>query len=62
MRRWVSTEAPTLATPIGLGIESVEGDGDAVLVTFRERVEPRPQPVAGRQVACHLHGVVGPTD
>ncbi len=62
MRRWVSAEAPTLATPIGLGIDSVEGDGDGVRVTFRERVEPRPQPVAGRQVACHLHGVVGPTD
>ncbi len=62
MRRWVDTEAPTLATPIALGIDSVEADGNDVLVTFRERVEPRPQPVAGRQVSCHLHGIVGPSD
>lgn len=62
MRRWVDTEAPTLATPIATGIASVEADGGDVLVTFGERVEPRPQEVAGRQVSCHLHGVVGPTD
>jgi oligopeptide/dipeptide ABC transporter ATP-binding protein len=62
VRQWLATEATTLPTPITTGIDTVEGDGDAVLVTFRDRVEPRPQQVAGRQVSCHLHGVVGEPD
>lgn len=60
MRAWVDTEAPRLPTPIHTGIQTVERDGGDVLVTFGERVTPVPQEVAGRDVACHLHGVVGP--
>ena len=40
------------------GVESIERDGGTVLVRFRDGVEPGLQPVEGRQVACHLHGVV----
>ena len=60
LRRWVADAAPTLPTPIHLGIDTIERDGGDAVVTFRERVVPVPQEVAGRQVSCHLHGVVGP--
>lgn len=59
VRRWVARVAPTLPTPVHTGISSVEADGDDVVVRFGPRVEPAAQWVAGRQVACHLHGVVG---
>lgn len=60
VRRWVAEQAPTLPTPIHTGVSAVEADGDAAVVRFGPRVDPAPQQVAGRQVACHLHGVVGP--
>lgn len=39
-------------------VEAVERDGGDVLVRFGEGPEPALQPVEGRQVACHLHGIV----
>lgn len=60
VRAWVADVAPQLPTPIATGIDTIERDGDDVLVTFTDRVVPVPQTVAGREVACHLHGVVGP--
>jgi oligopeptide/dipeptide ABC transporter ATP-binding protein len=59
LRRWLAEAAPTLPTPIATGIAEVERDGDDVVVGFVSGVAPAPQEVAGRQVACHLHGVVG---
>lgn len=44
--------------PITTGIEDVATEGGDVVVTFREGPAPALQPVAGRLVACHLHGVV----
>ena len=60
VRAWIDEQAPTLPTPVHTGVASVEADGSDVVVRFGPRVEPAPQVVAGRQVACHLHGVVGP--
>ncbi len=59
LRSWLARQAPTLATPIATGLVGVEADGGDAVVRFGARVAPRPQEVAGRQVACHLHGVVG---
>lgn len=39
-------------------VTDVGRDGDTVVVRLGEGVEPALQPVAGRRVACHLHGVV----
>ncbi len=45
--------------PPGLvdAVEAVEADGDATVVRFGFGPEPDHQDVAGRVVACHLHGV-----
>jgi peptide/nickel transport system ATP-binding protein len=59
LRRWLDEVGPGLQVPVFTGVAAVEEDGDAVIVRFGERVRPRAQSVAGRQVACHLHGVVG---
>ena len=39
------------------GVTDVVRDGNAVVVRFGEGPEPALQQVAGRSVACHLHGV-----
>lgn len=46
------------AHPITSGIDDVTTHGGDVVVTFRPGPAPALQPVAGRMVACHLHGVV----
>jgi peptide/nickel transport system ATP-binding protein len=61
LRRWLDEVAPHLPVPVSEGIASVEPDGDDVVVRFKPRVEPAVQTVAGRQVSCHLHGVVSRT-
>ncbi len=43
-------------------VDDVTEDRGGVAVTFRDGPEPALQPVAGRQVACHLHGVVARED
>ena len=40
------------------GVEAVEREGPAVVVRFGEGPAPALQRVAGRHVACHLHGIV----
>ena len=45
------------AHPVFSAVEAIERDGGRVLVAFGEGPEPALQEVAGRQVACHLHGV-----
>jgi oligopeptide/dipeptide ABC transporter ATP-binding protein len=41
------------------GVEAIETDGTKVTVRFGPGLEPALQPVDGRLVACHLHGVTG---
>ena len=43
-------------------VESVERDGEGVLVRFGEGPQPALQEVAGRRVACHLHGITARGD
>jgi oligopeptide/dipeptide ABC transporter ATP-binding protein len=40
------------------GVTDITTDGGDVVVTFGPGPAPALQPVAGRRVACHLHGVV----
>ena len=40
------------------GVEDIRTDGGDVVVRFREGPAPALQPVEGRMVACHLHGIV----
>jgi oligopeptide/dipeptide ABC transporter ATP-binding protein len=49
------------AHPLFTGVVDITTDGGKVAVRFGEGPEPALQPVAGRQVACHLHGVI-PTE
>ncbi len=44
--------------PLFTAVEAVEPADGAVLVRFGEGPAPALQPVRGRQVSCHLHGVV----
>jgi oligopeptide/dipeptide ABC transporter ATP-binding protein len=57
LRSWLDEVGPQLPTPVFDGVESVEQDAGAVVVRFRFGPEPARQDVAGRVVACHLHGV-----
>jgi oligopeptide/dipeptide ABC transporter ATP-binding protein len=45
------------AHPLFTAVEAIERDGDHVEVSFGPGPEPALQRVAGREVACHLHGV-----
>jgi oligopeptide/dipeptide ABC transporter ATP-binding protein len=49
------------AHPLFTGVVDITAEGGKVAVRFGEGPEPALQPVAGRQVACHLHGVI-PTE
>ena len=61
LRRWV---AERRADPAHADPHSASTPSNATVATrwsrFGDRVVPVPQEVAGRQVSCHLHGVVGP--
>jgi hypothetical protein len=46
------------AHPLFHAVEEIEHDRHQVAVSFGPGPEPALQQVAGRQVACHLHGVV----
>jgi oligopeptide/dipeptide ABC transporter ATP-binding protein len=54
---WLRDRGDQLPTPVLSAVEDVRAEESGVVVTFREAPEPAIQPVAGRQVACHLHGV-----
>lgn len=58
LRTWLDRIGPQLPTGVFRGVDSVEQDGREVVVRFRFGPEPARQEVAGRIVACHLHGVV----
>jgi oligopeptide/dipeptide ABC transporter ATP-binding protein len=51
------TRMEAAAEGIFAAVRAVDHDGGGVTVHFRAGPEPRLQPVAGREVACHLHGV-----
>lgn len=51
------TSATFLACAVHTAIADIATDGRGVSVTFHPGPEPAIQTVAGRQVACHLHGV-----
>ncbi|MDX1657235.1 MAG: ABC transporter ATP-binding protein [Nitriliruptorales bacterium] len=59
---WLQDVGPELPTAVWSGVETVERDGDDVVVRFRFGPEPGQQQHAGRTVACHLHGVVARPD
>lgn len=57
LRRWLTEVGEHLPAPVFSGVEAVEVDGGDVVVRFGSGPEPHRQTVAGREVACHLHGV-----
>jgi peptide/nickel transport system ATP-binding protein len=54
---WLRAEGERLPTSVFSAVEDVETGSDGVTVRFRPGPEPDEQQVAGRRVACHLHGV-----
>jgi oligopeptide/dipeptide ABC transporter ATP-binding protein len=48
----------TSAHPLFDAVDAIEREGSDVVVRFGDGPEPALQVVAGREVACHLHGVV----
>ncbi|MQA83425.1 MAG: ATP-binding cassette domain-containing protein [Streptosporangiales bacterium] len=55
---WLKEHGPSLPAPVFSGVTDVAAEHGGVTVRFRAGPEPGKQEVAGRQVACHLHGVV----
>ena len=55
--KWFETEGSRLPTSVFSAVSDVTRDGDGVAVRFGPGPEPDIQTVAGREVACHLHGV-----
>ncbi|MBW3659880.1 MAG: ABC transporter ATP-binding protein [Actinobacteria bacterium] len=58
LRSWLEDVGERLPVPVAGGIDTVEEDAGDVVVRFRWGPEPGQQDVAGRRVACHLHGIV----
>jgi oligopeptide/dipeptide ABC transporter ATP-binding protein len=54
---WLREEGLRLPTAVFSAVRDVETDDGGVTVTFGPGPEPAIQPVQGRDVACHLHGV-----
>lgn len=50
------------AAPVLSGVTEITRDGGDVVAVFGDGPEPALQTVAGREVACHLHGIVPRTD
>jgi peptide/nickel transport system ATP-binding protein len=59
---WLKELGPKLPTPVFSAVTDVSTDGAGVTVRLRAAPEPDAQWVAGRQVACHLHGVTARTE
>lgn len=55
---WLKEYGPDLPSPVFSGIAEIAAERGGVVVRFRSGPEPAEQQVAGRAVACHLHGVV----
>jgi peptide/nickel transport system ATP-binding protein len=58
LQRWLAEVAAQLPSGVHQGVAAVEAADGAVEVRFRSGPAPAVQQVAGRDVACHLHGVV----
>ncbi len=54
---WLREHGPQLPTPIFSAVEDITSGDDGVSVRFGPGPEPAMQTVAGRRVACHLHGL-----
>lgn len=54
---WLRAHGEELPTSVYKGVSDVTADGNDVVVRFRSGPDPDTQHVAGREVACHLHGV-----
>jgi oligopeptide/dipeptide ABC transporter ATP-binding protein len=57
LARWLRDHGEQLPTSVFAGVVDVESSSDGVTVRFGPGPEPDEQEVAGRRVACHLHGV-----
>jgi oligopeptide/dipeptide ABC transporter ATP-binding protein len=57
LARWLRDHAERLPSSVFSGVVDVESSSDGVTVRFGSGPEPDEQEVAGREVACHLHGV-----
>ncbi|MGH3442608.1 MAG: ABC transporter ATP-binding protein [Nitriliruptorales bacterium] len=55
---WLRAHSQELPTSVASAITDISTENGAVVVRFGAGPEPGLQTVAGRQVACHLHGVV----
>lgn len=55
---WLKEHGPRLPFPVFSAVTDVTADGGGVQVRLRSAPQPGEQLVAGRHVACHLHGVV----
>jgi oligopeptide/dipeptide ABC transporter ATP-binding protein len=55
---WLSEQGPHLPSQVFSGVMDVAAESGGVTVRFRSGPEPDSQEVAGRRVACHLHGVL----
>jgi peptide/nickel transport system ATP-binding protein len=58
LRDWLAEIGPQLPTAVFSAVQSVEAAGGGVEVELGPGPAPALQPVAGRMVACHLHGIV----
>lgn len=54
---WLREHGPQLPTPVYSAVTDVAVEGGGVVVRFGYGPEPEEQDVAGRRVACHLHGI-----
>lgn len=54
---WLRENGEQLPTRVFSAVTDVAVEGGGVVVRFRDGPEPASQEIAGRQVACHLHGV-----
>jgi oligopeptide/dipeptide ABC transporter ATP-binding protein len=57
LARWLRDHAEQLPSSVFSAVVDVESSSDGVTVRFGSGPEPAEQEVAGRRVACHLHGV-----
>jgi oligopeptide/dipeptide ABC transporter ATP-binding protein len=54
---WLNEQGAHLPTSVFGAVTDVETSPAGVVVRFGSGPEPAPQQIAGRSVACHLHGV-----
>lgn len=57
LAQWLRAQAKGLPSNVFSGITDVETSSHGVTVRFGSGPEPDEQDIAGRKVACHLHGV-----